>query len=162
MNNESEYDQSAAERPWLQIICVWYRPQQKSHNRESNSFVFKWKLKFSSFLLILYHIAISISVQTIQNWFLSTSLCSPVELIWPVLHIRGGLMYSCQICDAHSPCSTPLSSWSAVGYWTSSQNKHNLRENIDEEEEKEKEQNGKRKRKCQSAFQGHPNVQGDF
>ena len=141
---------------------VWYRPQQRSHH-ESNSLVFKWKLKFSSLLLILYPIEISTSVKTIKIWFLSTSLCNPVELIWPVLQqIRGGPMYSCQICDAHSPCSTPLSSWSAVGYWTSSQNKHNLRENIDEEEWKEKEQNGKRKRKCQSAFQGHPKCSGWF
>lgn len=29
--------------------------------------------------------------------------------------------------DTHSPCSAPLSSWSEVGCWMSSQNKHNLR-----------------------------------
>lgn len=29
--------------------------------------------------------------------------------------------------NTHSPCSAPLSSWSEVGCWMSSQNKHNLR-----------------------------------
>lgn len=49
----------------------------------------------------------------------------------------------------HSPCSTPLSSWSAVGCWMSSQNKHNLQKDSKEDRSKE---NGGRQEKRESAI----------
>lgn len=50
----------------------------------------------------------------------------------------------------HSPCSTPLSSWSAVGCWMSSRNKHNLQK--DRKEDKSKENGGRQERREMSAI----------
>lgn len=70
------------------------------------------------------------------------------------INIRAGIcaafkgINSTSDTHSHSPCSAPLSSWSAVGYWTSSQNKHNLQRNSKKEKEEQKEkQSGEWKEK---------------
>lgn len=57
-------------------MFVWFRPQQMSHCEDVSSFSVKIMTKKLSFLLILNHIAITISVKNNCSMFFLTMLCS--------------------------------------------------------------------------------------
>lgn len=100
--------------------------------------------------------------------YLICLITNQIEEEW-VCRFVWKLMYSCQICAAfsltqthmhtHSPCSTPLSSWSAVGYWMSSQNKHNLHRDSKRWEWEEK---GKAQREMSVSIARSPKCSGWF